>query len=84
MVNNAVAYPELVSGGVSKSRKFKCLVKVGANKVVTPDLKKIMAGGVSRQPENPPGYATEMGSHESLLHRFLSLTGSSSLTIFSI
>ena len=26
-----VAYPELVSRGVSKTRKFKWLVKVGAN-----------------------------------------------------
>ena len=33
----AVAYPELVSGGgVSKSRKSKWLVKVGASKVVNP------------------------------------------------
>ena len=40
----AVAYPELVSGGggggVSKSRKFKWLVKVGASRGVPPDLKK--------------------------------------------
>ena len=32
----AVAYPELVSRGVSKSRKFKWLVKIGASKGVTP------------------------------------------------
>ena len=32
----AVAYPELVSRGVSKSRKFKWLVKVGACKDVNP------------------------------------------------
>ena len=31
----SVAYPELVSGGGSKNRKFKCLVKVGATKGVT-------------------------------------------------
>ena len=31
-----VAYPELVSRGVSKSRKFKWLVKVGACKDVNP------------------------------------------------
>ena len=35
---SAVAYPELVSGGVSKSHKFKWLVKVGAGKGLTPDL----------------------------------------------
>ena len=41
-----VAYPELVSGGVSKSHKFKGLVNVGASKgVIRVDLKKIMAGG---------------------------------------
>ena len=32
----SVAYPELVSRGVSKSRKFKWLVKVGACKDVNP------------------------------------------------
>ena len=32
----AVAYPELVSRGVSKSRKFKWLVKIVASKGVTP------------------------------------------------
>ena len=32
---DAVAYPELVSGGVSKSGKCKWLVEVGANKGVT-------------------------------------------------
>ena len=31
-----VAYPELVSRGVSKNRKFKWLVKVGACKDVNP------------------------------------------------
>ena len=36
----AVAYPELVSRGVSKTRKFKWLVKVGASIYQTPDLKK--------------------------------------------
>ena len=55
-----MAYPELVSRGVSKSRKFKWLVKVGACKDVNLLIKKIMAGGggVSGQPENLPGYAT--------------------------
>ena len=34
-------------------------MKVGASKgVIRVDIKKIMAGRVSRQPENPPGYAT--------------------------
>ena len=31
---HTVAYPELVSRGVSKSHKFKGLLKVGANKFV--------------------------------------------------
>ena len=55
-----MAYPELVSRGVSKSRKFKWLVKVGACKDVNPLIKKNhgRGGGVSGQPENPPGYAT--------------------------
>ena len=35
-----MAYPELVSRGVSKSRKFKWLVKVGACKDVNPVIKK--------------------------------------------
>ena len=34
--HQTVAYPELVSKGVSKSRNFKWLVKVGASKGVTP------------------------------------------------
>ena len=60
----SVAYPELVSRVVSKSRKFKWLVKVGACKDVNPLIKKIMAGGgVSGQPENPPGYATDHRHH---------------------
>ena len=60
----AVAYPELVSRGVSKSRKFKWRVKVGACKDVNPLIKKNhgRGGGVSGQPENPPGYATAWGS----------------------
>ena len=54
-----MAYPELVSGGFP-SHTFKGLVKVSAsNSVIRVGLKKIMAGGVSGQPENPPGYATE-------------------------
>ena len=58
-VQLAVAYPELVSRGVSKSRKFKWLVKVGACKDVNPLIKKNHGrGGVSGQPENPPGYVT--------------------------
>ena len=36
----AVAYPELVSRGVSKSRKFNWLVKIGACKDVNPLIKK--------------------------------------------
>ena len=54
-----MAYPELVSKGVSERRKCKRLVKVGASKGVTPLIKKNYGrGGVSGQPENPPGYAT--------------------------
>ena len=56
----SVAYPELVSRGVSKSRKFKWLVKVGACKDVNPLIKKNhgRGGGGFRQPEKKPGYAT--------------------------
>ena len=51
----AVAYPELVSGGVSKSHKFKGLVKVGASKgVIRVDLKTIVAGGGFRATRKPP------------------------------
>ena len=53
----SVAYPELVSRGVSKSRKCKWLVKVGASNGVTPTDKKIMAGGFPDN-QNHPGYAT--------------------------
>ena len=45
-------------GGVSITRKFKWLVKVGASIYQTPDLKKVLAGGVSGQPKILPGYAT--------------------------
>ena len=57
-----VAYPELVSRGVSKSCKFKWLVQVGACKDVNLLIKKKSwpGGGVSGQPENPPGYATDI------------------------
>ena len=34
MAEAPVAYPELVSGGISKSHKFKGLVKVGDSKDV--------------------------------------------------
>ena len=54
-IPSAVPYPELVSSGVSKSGTFKGLVKVGASNlsmsVIRVHLKKIMAGGVSGQPE---------------------------------
>ena len=57
----SVAYPEMVSRGVSKSRKFKRLVKIGASKGVTPLIEKNhgWGGGVSGQPKNHPGYANE-------------------------
>ena len=49
-----VAYPELDSGGVSKSRKFKLLVNGGASKGVAPWFKKIMArGGVPDNQKTP-------------------------------
>ena len=35
-----MAYPELVSRGVSERRKCRWLVRVGASNGVTPDLKK--------------------------------------------
>ena len=44
-----MAYPELVSRGISKSDKFKGLVKVGASNlsmgVIRVDLKKSWPGG---------------------------------------
>ena len=41
-----MAYPELVSRGVSKSHTFEGLVKVGASKgVIRVDLKKSWPGG---------------------------------------
>ena len=50
----SVAYPELVSGGVSKSHKFKGLVKVSASKgVIRVDLKKIMTGGFPGNQKTP-------------------------------
>ena len=61
--SNAVAYPALVSRGVSERRKCKWLVRVGASNGVTPHRFKKnhgRGGGVSGQPENPPGYTTEM------------------------
>ena len=59
-----MAYPELVSGGGGgfPSHIFKGLVTVVARMVVIRvGLKKSWpgGGGVSGQPENPPGYATE-------------------------
>ena len=54
-----MAYPELVWRGVSERRKCTWPVRVGASNGVTPDLKKSWSGGgVSGQPENPPGYGT--------------------------
>ena len=61
----SVAYPELVSRGVSKSRKFKWLVKVGACKDVNPLIKKKSwpgGGGGFRATRKPPGYATGSAS----------------------
>ena len=52
-----VAYPELVSRGVSKSPKFKWLVKVGACKDVNPLIKKKTwpgGGGGFRATRKPP------------------------------
>ena len=56
-----MAYPELVSRGVSKSRKLKWLVKVGEGKGVTPLILKNHGRGEggSGQLKNHPGYATE-------------------------
>ena len=52
----SVAYPELVSRVVSKSRKFKWLVKVGACKDVNPLIKKNhgRGGGGFRATRKPP------------------------------
>ena len=50
-----MAYPELVSRGVSNSRKFKWLVKVGAYKDVNPlILKNHGRGGGFRATRKPP------------------------------
>ena len=63
-VRTIVAYPELVSRGVSKTRKFKWLVKVGASIYQTPDLKKKSwlggGGGGFRATKKKPGYATAL------------------------
>ena len=54
-ISSPVAYPELVSRGVSERRKCKWLVRVGASNGVTPLIKKNhgRGGGVCGQPENP-------------------------------
>ena len=46
----SVAYPQLVSRGVSKSRKFKWLVKVGACK----DENHVRGGGGFPGNQKPP------------------------------
>ena len=55
---DAVAYPELISGG-SKSRNVKWLVKDGASKGCQPPILFL-----TLQPENPPGYATGMDHND--------------------
>ena len=69
-IPNPVAYSELVSRGVSERRKCKWLVRVGASNGVTPLIKKNhgRGGGVSGQPENPPGYATAILDISPTLH----------------
>ena len=52
MLPLSVAYPELVSRGVSKSRKCKWLVKVGACKDVNPLIKKNHGRGGGGFPGN--------------------------------
>ena len=56
-----MAYPKLVLRGVSKTRKFKWLVKVGASIYQTPDFKKNLGWGEGF-PGNKknPGYATDV------------------------
>ena len=50
-----MAYPELVSRGVSERRKCNWLVRVGASNGVTPMIKKIMVGGGGfRATRTPP------------------------------
>ena len=63
---NTVAYPELVSRGVSKTCKFKWLVKVGASIYQTPDLKKNLGWGGFRATKQKPGYAT--GTYNKPIH----------------
>ena len=64
-----MAYPDLVSE-VSKSRKFKWLVKVGASKGVTTMIFFLNPGG-GEVPGNQkkPGYATDTGELQSTLGR---------------
>ena len=59
-----MAYPELVSRGVSKSRKLNRLVKIGASKGVTPLIEKNHGRGGGGFPGNQkkPGYATDMST----------------------
>ena len=49
-----VAYPELVSRGVSERRKCKWLVRIDASNGVTPLIKKILAGGGFRATRKLP------------------------------
>ena len=57
-----VAYPELVSRGVSKSLKCKWLVKVCASNGFIPLIKKSMAGGGFRATRTPPPLDTPLPS----------------------
>ena len=59
--------PELVSRGVSKSDKFKELVKVGASNLSMGE-KSWPGGGVSGQPENPPGTPLHLSARVELSH----------------
>ena len=49
-----VAYPELVSRGVSKSRKCRWLMKVGVSNGATPILKNNGREGGFRATRKPP------------------------------
>ena len=62
-----MAYPKLVSGGVSKRHKFNGLVKVGASKgVIRVDFNKNMAGGFPGNQKTP--LDTPLPLHIHMIH----------------
>ena len=69
--HTSVAYPELVSRGVSKSHKFKGLVKVDASKgVIRVDLKKSRPGGGCFRATRKPSWIR----HCTYIHTYITHT----------